>query len=67
MKIRVAVNGGACCNSYSMHHVSGYSVWEVRVNDKGELTSVKVIADNVEKPTTKTLANRVELHHLGII
>jgi hypothetical protein len=67
MKIRVAVNGGACCDSYSMHHVFGYSVWEVRVNNEGELTSVKLIAENVEKPTAKTLANRVELHRLGII
>lgn len=61
-KIRVAVYGGQCGGSYGLLHVSGYSIWEVRINDIGERTSVKLIGDNVENPSAKALHNWVQLH-----
>lgn len=66
-KIRIAVNGGQCGSKYSLVHVSGYSVWEVRISDIGERTSVKLIDDNVEQPTKKQLENRIMLHEQNII
>lgn len=67
MKIRVAIYGGQCGGEYSLHHVSGYSIWEVRVNDIGERTSVKLLADNVDKPSYRSLANRDRAHSQNLI
>ena len=67
MRIRVAVYGGQCGSEYSLRHVSGYSIWEVRVNDIGERTSVKLLADNVEKPNLKSLNDRDWAHSKNLI
>lgn len=68
MRMRIAVYGGECGGNYSRHHVNGYwSLWEIRVNDIGERTSVKLLADNVIKPSRKSLANRDWAHSQNLI
>lgn len=67
----VAERRGQLCGYYAQGHVDGYyTTWNVRVttDDEGaHVTSVRLRAVNVEKPSAKGLQNYATLHAEGLI
>ncbi len=53
---------------YARKHVAGYTSWNVTVDmTSGELVSVRLRAENVDRPSRRAIDNYARLRRAGIL
>ncbi len=67
--VRVAVSGGSLLGYYAPKHVSGFTLWELTLSWRMglELTSAKLLKENVSCPSRKALVNYRVMKSVGIL
>lgn len=66
-RFMVATKSSRLCGAYARHHIEGYTLWRVNVSRFQEVTSVKLVKENLAKPSAQALKNYEGLHNNGII